>query len=356
MPKIKSYYSCEPIVKSNIKTFQHTKCCKNIKCYSATGFQLQPVIKTKLDDLQKYRVCKYVWDKVKNNNINPPVIVDPNLPPRAQRASRREQESEIRHAEVMAQIEERYKWASRSVFEEVEVVDDDEDDDVDDSIQEEKKKVSNREAVVQAILEASPSYYKPFKRLTWRERDRRLNKICHDAINCIIDRRALIAEGLEYLQGNEEVAKDVCFLFDMMKEKIGKWMKLKLHDFENGNIERQDFDEEQLNMVMKRVENRLSNLLPKHEYNKTQRDVNLLSPKCKMKSFYKRTEATNNVINFYYFGCLFLQTEHLKFYCIISLHNQQSLDLEKKRSFQRFYQKRHAFGTTYIRTSRCVTS
>ena len=80
MPKVQRHYCCEAVVKSNIKGFEHVACCKYKKPKWVTGFQLQPVVKTKLQDLQKYRVCDYIWKKVKNNNINPPVVVDPNLP------------------------------------------------------------------------------------------------------------------------------------------------------------------------------------------------------------------------------------------------------------------------------------
>ena len=81
--------------------------------------------------------------------------------------------------------------------------------------------MNNKEKMKQHLLYGCRKYHKHFGKMeNIRSRERRVAALANEILYGVMDRKQLRKDGLEYLEGNEELAVDVCTMLDMIKNHL----------------------------------------------------------------------------------------------------------------------------------------
>ena len=82
-------------------------------------------------------------------------------------------------------------------------------------------KLNNKEKMKQYLLYGCRKYHKHFGKMeNIRSRERRVAALANEILYGVMDRKQLRKDGLEYLEGNEELAVDVCTMLDLIKNHL----------------------------------------------------------------------------------------------------------------------------------------
>ena len=54
-----------------------------------------------------------------------------------------------------------------------------------------------------------------------REKDRRVVSLSNEIIHSLLERTKLKEDGLDYIEGNEELAVDMCMVLDLIRNNFG---------------------------------------------------------------------------------------------------------------------------------------
>ena len=81
--------------------------------------------------------------------------------------------------------------------------------------------MNNKEKMKQHLLLGCRKYHKHFGKMeNTRSRERRVAALANEILYGVMDRKQLRKDGLEYLEGNKELAVDVCTMLDMIKNHL----------------------------------------------------------------------------------------------------------------------------------------
>ena len=73
----------------------------------------------------------------------------------------------------------------------------------------------------QSLMYGCQKYYKPFGKLTNKLiRERRVEKLAREILYWVVERTMLKEDGLDYINGNEELAVDVCTVLDLVRNHL----------------------------------------------------------------------------------------------------------------------------------------
>ena len=71
------------------------------------------------------------------------------------------------------------------------------------------------------LLYGCRKYHKQFGKIeNARSKERRVAALAHEILYGVVDRKKLRKDGLDYLEGNEELAVDVCTVLDLIKNHL----------------------------------------------------------------------------------------------------------------------------------------
>ena len=81
---------------------------------------------------------------------------------------------------------------------------------------------------IENVLKEGKEYRFPFKKLSMRERVRRVNCLVYKTLAACIDKREFKKEKMGYLRENTDLAVDLLTVIDMMKDRVQHILKINL--------------------------------------------------------------------------------------------------------------------------------
>ena len=94
------------------------------------------------------------------------------------------------------------------------------------------KRKSQKNVLIDDIIQMSDNYYKPFHRLCWRKRMNRMDYVAKEIIAMCVDKKDLKDKRLTYLSKNVDLLNDALNIVFGLKEKIKGMLQLQEHSIQ----------------------------------------------------------------------------------------------------------------------------